>query len=124
MRSAMPAEAAVRDEPAWELLAQRMVREQLTARGIYDRAVLEAMARVPRHLFVPEVPRADAYQDRALPIGFGATISQPLMVASMTELLVPVPGDRVLEIGTGSGYQAAVLAEMGLKVYSVERSPE
>lgn len=98
-----------------------MVREQLQAKGIHDERVLGAMARVPRHLFVEEALQAQAYSDNALPIGFGQTISQPFSVANMSQALEVVPGVKVLEIGTGSGYQAAVLAEMGAEVYSVER---
>ncbi len=97
-----------------------MVREQLELRGIRDSLVLEAMREVPRHLFVPESHRALAYSDRALPIAEGQTISQPYMVALMTELADLDPGERVLEIGTGSGYQAAVLARMGVEVFTVE----
>ena len=95
--------------------------DDLSRKGIRDRRVLEAVARVPRHLFVPEDLRPMAYTDNALPIGENQTISQPYMVARMTEKLGPEPGARVLEVGTGSGYQAAVLAEMGVRVYSVER---
>ena len=87
-------------------------------------AVIAAMDRVERHEFVPEALRALAYEDRPLPIGYGQTISQPYIVALMTDLLEPTAGDRVLEIGTGSGYQAAVLAELGLEVYSIEIVPE
>ena len=87
-------------------------------------AVIAAMDRVERHEFVPEALRALAYEDRPLPIGYGQTISQPYIVALMTDLLEPAAGDRVLEIGTGSGYQAAVLAELGLEVYSIEIVPE
>jgi len=87
-------------------------------------AVIAAMDRVERHEFVPEALRALAYEDRPLPIGYGQTISQPYIVALMTDLLELMPGDRVLEIGTGSGYQAAVLAELGLEVYSIEIVPE
>jgi protein-L-isoaspartate(D-aspartate) O-methyltransferase len=97
-----------------------MVAEQLRRRGIADRRVLDAMARVPRELFVPNAPKA-AYDDRALPIEAGQTISQPYIVARMTELLAVEPGDRVLEIGTGSGYQAAILATLGAGVVSIER---
>ncbi len=86
--------------------------------------VIAAMGRVERHEFVPEALRAAAYEDRPLPIGYGQTISQPYIVALMTNLLEPTAGDRVLEIGTGSGYQAAVLAELGLEVYSIEIIPE
>lgn len=97
-----------------------MVRTQIEARGIKDPAVLAAMRRVPRHEFVPADLRLLAYDDRPLPIEAGQTISQPLIVALMTELLQVKPGQRVLEIGTGSGYQAAVLAELGVEVYSIE----
>lgn len=100
---------------------ERMVREQIEARGITDQAVLTAMRKVPRHLFVEEALRAQAYEDHPLPIGHGQTISQPYIVALMSTLLEVQPGMQVLEIGTGSGYQAAVLAEMGAEVYSVER---
>lgn len=99
---------------------QRMVRE-LRRSGITDEAVLQAMADVPRHLFVEEALRVQAYEDIRLPIGYGQTISQPSTVALMTQCLEARPGMRVLEIGTGSGYQAAVLAVMGCRVYSIER---
>ncbi len=105
-------------DPAVE--RQHMVVEQLEQRSISDPAVLAAMARVPRHLFVPANIRPEAYADTALPIGYGQTISQPYIVALMSSLLGIKPGDRVLEIGTGSGYQAAVLAEMGTDVRSIE----
>lgn len=98
-----------------------MVASQLRARGIRDERVLQAMAAIPRDMFVPDESIADAYADEALPIGAGQTISQPYMVAQMTELLAVEPGDRVLEIGTGSGYQAAVLAWLGANVTTVER---
>jgi protein-L-isoaspartate(D-aspartate) O-methyltransferase len=101
-----------------------MVRSQIEARGIRDPAVLAAMRRVPRERFVPDADRAFAYSDGPLSIGFGQTISQPYIVALMTELLRPHPGMRVLEIGTGSGYQTAVLAECAGEVYSVEIVPE
>ena len=97
-----------------------MVREQIERRGIEDSLTLKAMRSVPRHLFVPKKMQRYAYQDRPLSIGHGQTISQPYIVAYMTELLQPRPGMRVLEVGTGSGYQAAVLAEAGAKVYSIE----
>ncbi len=103
--------------------AARMVEHDLRRRGINDPPVLEAMARVPRHRFVPEVPVAQAYADSALPTGEGQTISQPYIVARMTQLLCVAPGLRVLEVGAGSGYQAAVLAVLGADVISVERSP-
>ena len=98
-----------------------MVQSQLRDRGIKDPRVLAAMAAVPREAFVPEQERRAAYQDGPLPIGAGQTISQPYMVARMTELLHLTGGERVLDIGTGSGYQAAVLAEMGCTVTSIER---
>lgn len=89
-------------------------------RGIKNQRVLDAMRKVPRHEFVPESIRSSAYDDSALPIGHGQTISQPFIVAFMTEALDPQPGQRILEVGTGSGYQAAVLAELGAEVFSVE----
>ncbi len=98
-----------------------MVRDQLEQRGIRDKRVLEAMASTPREIFVPGVPVSLAYDDRALPIDAGQTISQPYMVARMTELLDVQPADRILEIGTGSGYQAAILARLGARVTSIER---
>ncbi|MDA8237848.1 MAG: protein-L-isoaspartate(D-aspartate) O-methyltransferase [Chloroflexi bacterium] len=101
-----------------------MVARQLRARGVRDERVLAAMAAVPREAFVPAHLRHLAYADEALPIEHGQTISQPLMVALMTELLDPGPGDRVLDIGTGSGYQAAVLAAMGCRVLGIERVAE
>jgi len=101
-----------------------MVREQIEARGIRDPGVLQAMRTVKRHLFVPEALYARAYEDRPVPIGHDQTISQPYIVALMSELLQASAGMRVLEIGTGSGYQAAVLAAMGLTVFSVERIRE
>lgn len=106
--------------------AQReaMVREQIAARGVRDPRVLEVLRRVPRHLFVPEPVRDQAYEDRPLPIGHGQTISQPYVVAAMTEALEPEPGDRVLEVGTGSGYQAAVLAGLVSEVHTIEIVPE
>ena len=103
---------------------QLMVSTQIEARGVQDPAVLEAMRRVPRHTFVPPTYLDQSYEDHPLPIGFGQTISQPYIVAWMTEQLKLLPGAKVLEIGTGSGYQAAVLAEMGMRVYSVEIIPQ
>ncbi|MCZ6806135.1 MAG: protein-L-isoaspartate(D-aspartate) O-methyltransferase [Deltaproteobacteria bacterium] len=97
-----------------------MVSRQMEARDIRNPRVLGAMRKVPRHLFVPEAQRPYAYDDRPLPIGHRQTISQPYIVALMTELAEVKPGDRVLEVGTGSGYQAAVLAEMGARVFSIE----
>ena len=101
-----------------------MVDEQIAARGVKDPRVLEAMRETPRHLFVPESLRAYAYEDRPLPIGHRQTISQPYIVAFMTELLRPEPDDVVLEIGTGSGYQAAVLSSLVKTVVSIEILPE
>lgn len=100
--------------------------DTLKRHGIRSQAVLDAMAKVPRHLFIPETHRnlRTAYSDRPAPIGHGQTISQPFIVAHMTERLDPKPDDKILEVGTGSGYQAAVLAEMGARVYSVELVPE
>jgi protein-L-isoaspartate(D-aspartate) O-methyltransferase len=99
---------------------QRMVQQQLMARGIREERVLAAMAKVPREEFVPADERAAAYTDNPLPIGYDQTISQPYIVAFMTEQLHPKPSDRVLEIGTGSGYQAAILAELVAEVYTIE----
>jgi len=97
-----------------------MVKDQIKLRGVDDEATLRAMEEVPRHVFVPENQRAYAYHDYPLPIGYGQTISQPYIVAAMTELLQLKPEDKVLEVGTGSGYQAAVLAEIVDEVYSIE----
>ena len=97
-----------------------MVTEQIESRGVRDPRVLAAMRKVPRHEFVPEEQRPHAYEDHPLPIGHDQTISQPFIVAAMTELAQVGPGTRVLEIGTGSGYQAAVLAELGAEVFSIE----
>jgi protein-L-isoaspartate(D-aspartate) O-methyltransferase len=100
---------------------QHMVDQQIAARGVRDARVLDAMRAVPRHLFVPPHLQAEAYDDRPLPIGEGQTISQPYMVASMTEALSPEPHHRVLEIGTGSGYQTVVLARLAASVLTIER---
>ncbi len=100
-----------------------MVETQLIPRGIRDERVISAMLKVPRHLFVDEALRSQAYSDYPLPIGEGQTISQPFMVAFMTEALRLMGTERVLEIGTGSGYQTAVLAELSERVYSIERIP-
>lgn len=107
-----------------ETARKRMVTEQIIARGISDKAVIAAMRKVPRHLFVPEEYITEAYEDNPLPIGYGQTISQPYVVALMTEVVKPGPGKKILEIGTGSGYQAAVLAELGGTVYTIEIVPE
>jgi protein-L-isoaspartate(D-aspartate) O-methyltransferase len=115
---------AIEDSPIStdDMAAQRlrMVMEQIIRRGIRDEKVLEAMKKIPRHLFVNESLRSRAYGDYPLPIGEGQTISQPYVVALMTEALNLKPSDRVLEIGTGSGYQAAVLAEIVKEVYTIE----
>lgn len=105
----------------YERLREIMVDTQLVPRGIRDSRVLDAMRKVPRHLFMPESLLDRAYDDNALPIGEGQTISQPYMVAVMTELLELYGDEKVLEIGTGSGYQAAVLAELAREVYTIER---
>lgn len=101
-----------------------MVSTQIRARGIKNQAVLRAMETVPRHLFVPARLLEEAYTDHPLPLGHEQTISQPYIVALMTEMIAPVPGDRILEIGTGSGYQAAIIASTGAEVISLERIPE
>jgi protein-L-isoaspartate(D-aspartate) O-methyltransferase len=103
-----------------EVERRRMVDEQLEARGIRDRRVLDAMRAVPRHLFVPEPQRVDAYGDHPLPIGYNQTISQPYIVGFMSEALDAAADHRVLEIGTGSGYQAAVLSKLAKTVYTIE----
>ncbi len=107
-----------------EELRMRMVEEQIAARGIRNEAVLQAFRTVPRHRFVPEVQQANAYQDRPLSIGLGQTISQPYIVALMTDLARPSRDARVLEVGTGSGYQAAILGELFGDVYTIEILPE
>jgi protein-L-isoaspartate(D-aspartate) O-methyltransferase len=111
-----------RAPPAPEFAAQRqrMVQQQLVTRGINDARVLAAMAKVPREEFVTPESRTASYEDGPLPIGYAQTISQPYIVAFMTEQLRPKPSDRVLEVGTGSGYQAAILAELVSEVYSIE----
>ena len=108
---------------AFEHERERMVAEQLEARGIEDARVLDAMRRVPRHLFVEPALQERAYDDTPLPIGQHQTISQPYMVALMSATLDPRPGEGVLEVGGGSGYQAAILAELGARVLSLERLP-
>ena len=101
----------------------RMVAEQIKARGVRDPRVLDALLRVPRELFIPDDKRCDAYEDRPIPIGYGQTISQPYIVGYMTEALRVEPSHRVLEVGTGCGYQTAVLAELAEEVYSIELLP-
>ncbi|MDR1377320.1 MAG: protein-L-isoaspartate(D-aspartate) O-methyltransferase [Synergistaceae bacterium] len=110
-----------RETQNWYLQASDMVEEQIVGRDVKDARVLDAMTSVLRHLFVLKEYKESAYIDRPLPIGERQTISQPYMVAKMTELLSTEPGMKVLEVGTGSGYQSAVLAAMGLRVWSVER---
>jgi len=117
---ALAAGGSVAQEDRYAEPRREMVERQLRARGIGNPQVLAAMGRVPRHEFVPAPLRGSAYGDFPLPIGHGQTISQPYIVAFMTEALRPAPTDRVLEIGTGSGYQAAVLAELVAKVYTIE----
>jgi protein-L-isoaspartate(D-aspartate) O-methyltransferase len=111
-------------EDRWAVERQRMVDQQIRAREITSPAVLEAMRRVPRHLFVPEEERSSAYSDAPQPIGFGQTISQPYIVAFMSEALDVRKDHRVLEIGTGSGYQAAILGELAGDVFTIEIVPE
>ena len=111
---------AVTAVPDFAALRERMVKEQIAQRGVTDARVLAAMRKVPREEFVPANVRARSYGDGPLPIGHDQTISQPYIVAFMTEQLRPQPTDRVLEIGTGSGYQAAILAELVAEVYSIE----
>jgi protein-L-isoaspartate(D-aspartate) O-methyltransferase len=112
------------EEIKFTRLRSQMVDEQIAPRGIDDPAILAAMRKVPRHKFVPNDMINFAYEDHALPIGYGQTISQPFIVALMTQTIDPKPGQRVLEIGTGSGYQAAILAELGVEVYTIEIIPE
>ncbi|MFH1079543.1 MAG: protein-L-isoaspartate(D-aspartate) O-methyltransferase [Pseudomonadota bacterium] len=111
-------------EDADQTRRETMVRTQIAERGIKDRSTLAAIRTVPRHLFVPPHLAGSAYEDRPLPIGYGQTISQPYVVAYMTELVRPQAGHKVLEIGAGSGYQAAVLAEIVRQVYTIEIVPE
>jgi protein-L-isoaspartate(D-aspartate) O-methyltransferase len=108
------------DEEAFARARERMVAQQIAARGVRDPATLAALGKVKRHLFVPEAARAQAYDDHPLPIGHGQTISQPYIVAFMTEAADLQPGETVLEVGTGSGYQAAVLGEIAARVYTIE----
>jgi protein-L-isoaspartate(D-aspartate) O-methyltransferase len=112
------------DDPLFREHRARMVNEQLRARGVRDPRVLQAMSEVPRHLFVPEALRGRAYDDEPLPIGLRQTISQPYMVALMLEAMELTGSERVLEVGTGSGYQAALLGELAREVWSVEIIPE
>lgn len=111
------------DSPHYAALRERMVEEQIHARGVRDPRVLDALRRIPRHQFVPTAYRHLAYSDGPLPIGHGQTISQPYIMARMTELLTLTGDEKVLEIGTGSGYQAAVLGLLAREVHTVERIP-
>ena len=122
--TAAQATATAKVEEEYTQAREWMVQRQIEERGVSDAAVLLAMRRVPRHRFVPSDYLDQAYDDHPLPIGYGQTISQPYIVALMTEALRVQAGDRVLEIGTGSGYQAAVLAELEVEVYTVEIIPE
>ena len=110
-----------RESLKYQRQREEMVKNQIEARGITDKKVLDALRRVPRHLFVSEALRDQAYGDFPLPIGEQQTISQPYIVAEMTQAMQLGPDDRVLEIGTGSGYQAAILAEIAFRVYTIER---
>ncbi|MDO9324311.1 MAG: protein-L-isoaspartate(D-aspartate) O-methyltransferase, partial [Methanoregula sp.] len=103
---------------------RRMVERQIEARGIHDPRIIEAMREIPRHIFIPSPYDQSAYDDNPLPIGNGQTISQPYIVALMTELLRPEPSDNVLEIGAGSGYQAAILSRLVKRLTTIERIPE
>ncbi len=118
-----PQRAVSREEPFYSL-RKSMIENQIVRRNVLDPEVIRAMEKIPRDLFVPEPQRAEAYEDRPLPIGYGQTISQPYIVALMTEALRIKKGEKVLEIGAGSGYQAAVLAEIGAETYTVEIVPE
>src|SRR5690606_5325232 len=113
-----------KDTDQTRLAREEMVVKQIAARGIEDSHVLRAMRAVPRHMFIPENEARFAYDDRPVPIGHGQTISQPYVVAYMTEIAGIEPDARVLEIGAGSGYQAAVLAEITQEVYTIEIVPE
>ena len=115
-----PGTAALQRADGFEAARRQMVDEQLEARDIRDRRVLDVMRKVARHLFVPEAQRSRAYEDTPLPIGYNQTISQPYIVAYMTQALDVQPGHHVLEIGTGSGYQAAVLGALAGRVYTIE----
>ena len=114
----------VMEPSTWESLRSEMVATQLEARNIRDPRVLDAMRTVPRHMFVPETARSLSYEDRALAVGAGQTISQPFMVGTMLEALGLTGSEKVLEIGTGTGYQAALLSLLAQEVHSVERIPE
>jgi protein-L-isoaspartate(D-aspartate) O-methyltransferase len=113
-----------RADQDFESARHRMVEQQVAARGVKNRQVLRAMRTVPRHRMIPEAYRMDPYGDHPVPIGYGQTISQPFIVGYMTEQLRLEPGDKVLEIGTGSGYQAAVLGQITTNVYTIEIIPD
>ena len=117
-------EADRNNEPSWLQQRKQMVLRQLESRGLRDRRVLQAMMQIPREEFVPTDLQEQAFQDGPLPIGFGQTISQPYTVAAMAEALRLSPSDRVLDVGTGSGYAAAVLSCLAAEVHSIERIPE
>lgn len=112
--------AQMKSEDEFSKLRENMVLQQIKGRGVTNKAVLDAMMKVKRHEFVPDELKTEAYNDHPLPIGEGQTISQPYIVALMTELLIPDPSGKILEVGTGSGYQAAILAETFEEVYSIE----
>ena len=122
--SALVGSGCAADESGYDARRRAMTAGQIASRGVRDERVLAALAKVPRHRFVPPEYRSEAYADRPLPIGYGQTISQPYIVALMTESLGPAARGKVLEIGTGSGYQAAVLAEIADSVYTIEIIPE
>lgn len=116
--------AGSQSEDPYAEMRWQMVEDQIISRGIRDSAVINAMLRIPRHEFVPREFRESAYNDSPIPIGRGQTISQPYIVALMSEILRPAPGRKLLEVGTGSGYQTAILAETGAEVYTIEIIPE
>lgn len=122
--SALDSSAFQKQEEVYKKRREDMARKQIEGRGVRDKAVIDAMRTVERHKFVPDNMVESAYNDSALPIGYGQTISQPYMVAYMTEIIKPKPGHKILEIGTGSGYQAAVLAEIIDSVFTIEIIPE
>jgi len=123
MYSGLP-EVCGSEEDRFLIARRSMVSEQIVKRGVSDASVIQSMRSVPRHLFVPESHRARAYHDTPLPIGYGQTISQPYIVAFMTEILEVKREDTILEVGTGSGYQAAVLAPLADSIYTIEIIPE
>jgi protein-L-isoaspartate(D-aspartate) O-methyltransferase len=114
----------LQQDARYAVARERMVTEQIISRGVTDQSTLQAMRKVPRHLFIPKEYESEAYDDNPLPIGYGQTISQPYIVAYMTEVAEPDPSKTALEVGTGSGYQAAVLAETVKSVHSIEIVPE